>query len=102
MTVQRTSPVSNTERQRQFRARNPGYYGRLHAKRRAVIQARVAQMIALRQAMAVERVPLALPAPAVMIELPLMARVPAELVAAPPAAPKHMTFPPRADESLGA
>ena len=27
--------MSNTERQRQFRQRNPGYYGRLHAKRRA-------------------------------------------------------------------
>jgi hypothetical protein len=34
--------VSNTERQRQFRERNPGYYGRLHARRRAAVNARVA------------------------------------------------------------
>ena len=34
-------PVSNTERQRQFRQRNPGYYQRLHAKRRAALKARI-------------------------------------------------------------
>ena len=31
--------MSNLERQRRFRERNPGYYGRLHAKRRARVQA---------------------------------------------------------------
>jgi hypothetical protein len=31
--------VSNTERQRQFRERNPGYYQRLHAQRRAEVKA---------------------------------------------------------------
>ena len=28
-------PTSNADRQREFCRRNPGYYGRLHAKRRA-------------------------------------------------------------------
>ncbi|MGI9014356.1 MAG: hypothetical protein ACR2GY_08920 [Phycisphaerales bacterium] len=31
-------PVSNTERQRQFRERNPGYYGRLHRKRKEQVR----------------------------------------------------------------
>lgn len=31
--------MSNTERQRKFRERNPGYYGRLHRKRRGRIKA---------------------------------------------------------------
>jgi hypothetical protein len=33
---------ANTERQRRFRERNPGYYGRLHRKRRAATKARLA------------------------------------------------------------
>jgi hypothetical protein len=37
---------SNAERQREFRERNPGYYGRLHAKRRAECKARVAARVA--------------------------------------------------------
>jgi hypothetical protein len=36
-------PMSNTERQRQFRERNPGYYGRLHRKRNAPIKAMLKQ-----------------------------------------------------------
>jgi len=32
--------MTNTERQRLFRQRHPGYYQRLHAKRRAMIKAR--------------------------------------------------------------
>ncbi|MGI9013721.1 MAG: hypothetical protein ACR2GY_05655 [Phycisphaerales bacterium] len=31
--------MSNTERQRQFRERNPGYYGRLHRKRKEQAEA---------------------------------------------------------------
>ena len=31
--------MSNKERQRQFRERNPGYYGRLHRKRKARLRA---------------------------------------------------------------
>ena len=34
--------MTNTERQRRFRARNPGYYGRLHRKRNARIDASLA------------------------------------------------------------
>lgn len=34
----RRAPMSNTERQRLFRERNPGYYGRLHRKRNAGIK----------------------------------------------------------------
>lgn len=39
-------PVSNTERQRQFRERNPGYYGRLRRKRKAAVEALSAQLAA--------------------------------------------------------
>ncbi|MGC4031893.1 MAG: hypothetical protein QM754_09215 [Tepidisphaeraceae bacterium] len=35
----RRPPVSNAERQRRFRERNPGYYQRLHARRRARLEA---------------------------------------------------------------
>ena len=35
----RPAPMSNTERQRRFRERNPGYYGRLHRKRNAPLKA---------------------------------------------------------------
>lgn len=37
-----TPPMSNTERQRRFRERNPGYYGRLHRRRSAMVTAPVA------------------------------------------------------------
>lgn len=37
--LKRVAPMSNTERQRRFRERNPGYYGRLHRKRKAAIRA---------------------------------------------------------------
>lgn len=71
--------MSNTERQRQFRERNPGYYQRLHAKRRAAIKAGLAALRVREQeqAMAVRREPLMLPAPAVTIEIPGMNTVPA-------------------------
>jgi hypothetical protein len=55
-------PTSNTERQRQFRERNPGYYGRL--RRRVTASASVGQLIEVEQAAAVRREPLMLPAPA--------------------------------------
>lgn len=47
--------TTNTERQREFRTRNPGYYGRLHAKRRAEVKAygekrRAAELLAAQQA----------------------------------------------------
>lgn len=42
---QRRPPVSNTERQRQFRERNPGYYRRLHAKRRGATERHCAEVL---------------------------------------------------------
>lgn len=60
--------MSNTERQRLFRERNPGYYGRLHAKRRAAIHA----LAAAKQAQqVVQRDVLMLPAPGESSVLPL-------------------------------
>jgi len=53
--------MTNTERQRQFRKRNPGYYGRLHAKRRAQSKPTLYAM-AMQQAEPA-RAPLMLPAP---------------------------------------
>jgi hypothetical protein len=78
--------MSNTERQRQFRERHPGYYQRLHAQRRAAICERVAQQAALAQAQKqlamqiklAEKPMLMLPAPAVMnvfdLNLPIQQR----------------------------
>jgi hypothetical protein len=65
-------PISNAERQRQFRERNPGYYGRLHAKRRAALRAFTAQKNAAAQAMAARREQLLLPAPVEVVEIPGM------------------------------
>lgn len=56
-----TPAMTNTERQRQFRERNPGYYGRLHAKRQAQVDALSIQM-ATAQVQATKP-PLMLPAP---------------------------------------
>ncbi len=64
-------PMSNAERQRQFRERNPGYYGRLMARRRAASKADAARAAAL-QVAAVKREPLMLPAPVEVVEIPGM------------------------------
>jgi hypothetical protein len=64
--------MSNGERQRQFRKRNPGYYGRLHRKRNAQIAAMQAQREAVAQILAVKPEPLMLPAPVETIEIPGM------------------------------
>ena len=63
-------PVSNTQRQREFRGRNPGYYQRLHAKRRAAVKALVAQRVTPAPAQVILTIPvptvrLALPAPVI-------------------------------------
>lgn len=61
--------MSNTERQRRFRKRNPGYYQRLHAKRKAAVQAlgeKLAREKAYREIIAPPEprpMPLCLPAP---------------------------------------
>jgi hypothetical protein len=65
-------PTSNAERQREFRRRNPGYYGRLHAKRRADAKALAAQRAAVAQLLAVKPTPLMLPAPVVIPVIPGM------------------------------
>ena len=62
-------PTSNTERQREFRRRNPGYYGRLHAQRRARVKALAAHRAAIAQLLAVKPTPLMLPAP---VEIPVI------------------------------
>jgi hypothetical protein len=64
-------PMSNTDRQRRFRAEHPGYYQRLHARQRAECKARLAARAeAARAAVSIpsllDRVraqPLMLPAP---------------------------------------
>lgn len=66
--------MTNTERQREFRKRNPGYYGRLHRARKAAIVARLEAM-KVQQAVVVAvaepvKVPLMLPAPAIVFEFP--------------------------------
>jgi hypothetical protein len=66
-------PVSNTERQRQFRERNPGYYARIQAKKRAASKAYVAAMRQKERAIAAmlaKSRQLLLPAP---VELPAIA-----------------------------
>ena len=48
--------MTNNERQRQFRQRNPGYYGRLHRRRKAQVVAPWLQVPA--QALAVAETPI--------------------------------------------
>jgi hypothetical protein len=72
--------MSNAERQRQFRKRNPDYYRLLHAKRRAASKARFAEyMAAQAQVQAVRREPLMLPAPVEEILIPGMNAIPTSM-----------------------
>ena len=73
--------MSNAERQRQFRQRNPGYYGRLHAKRRAAVRALAAARAAAATPARAE--PLMLPAPAELLIIPGVNAIPASLDAMP-------------------
>jgi hypothetical protein len=84
-------PMSNNERQRHFRERNPGYYGRLHARGRAGAKAGAAQLLAAAKAMAEKHEPLALPAPAVTIEIPGMTMIPAIPAPLPLPVPEQTT-----------
>ena len=59
---------SNTQRQREFRQRNPGYYGRLHRRRQAYAVALEQQTMAANVAVSVPAPLLMLPAP---VQLPL-------------------------------
>ena len=78
--------MSNTERQRRFRERHPGYYARLHGRKRASEKAELARHIAAIQAAAAAAAaatpeplalparpqPLLLPAPVKSLEIPGM------------------------------
>jgi hypothetical protein len=82
-------PTSNAERQRQFRARNPGYFRKYSARLRAIskkhraeqeqaayqAQAEMAAVRAAAVQAAVKREPLMLPAPVVTIEIPGMTTI---------------------------
>ena len=92
--VRRRRAMSNAERQREFRERNPGYYQRLHAERRAAVKA-LAEARAT-AAVATIRTPLALPAPVEAILIPGMYAIPARPTAVreplPIAVPQHGDF----------
>src|SRR5687768_3103944 len=70
-------PMTNAERQAAFRERNPGYYGRLHAKRRAAVRALAAARAAA--AVPARTEPLMLPAPVEMPLFPGINAIPATL-----------------------
>ncbi len=61
--ITKSPTLSNTERQRQFRERNPGYYGRLHRKRQAELVARMQQAQLTAASTAAQAPLLMLPAP---------------------------------------
>jgi hypothetical protein len=65
------SPTSNTERQREFRERNPGYYGRWHRRRKAKIEAAIHAHAALHAPALALPAPVQLLLPAPMEQLPL-------------------------------
>ena len=76
----RPPPMSNAERQRQFRERNPGYYGRLHRRRTAAIMASLAEKAAAKVAV---KTPLMLPAPVELIVIPGINAIPSKLTPTP-------------------
>jgi hypothetical protein len=71
--------MSNVERQRLFRLRHPGYYARIHARKRAAARAAAAQPVAVEQTPAVRREPLLLPAPVKLLEIPGINAIPAAM-----------------------
>lgn len=70
--VRRRQPASNAERQRKFRERNPDYYRRLQAQRRAGTKAHAAMREAVTRILSIKPQPLMLPAPVVIVEIPGM------------------------------
>ena len=76
MILRNRAPISNTERQRQFRERNPGYYQRLHARESRRIKAALEAMLVVTvPATVAKREPLMLPAPIEQIEIPGMTTI---------------------------
>jgi hypothetical protein len=63
-------PMSNYERQVAFRKRNPGYYGRLHRRRRAAQKVAGVAMEMAQAAATAPASPTALPAPKPVLMLP--------------------------------
>ena len=80
--VKPAPPLSNAERQRQFRARHPNYDHRYRARRKAAIAGRLAVMAAPAAAE-----PLALPAPVQMPLFPGLNAIPATPARAPQLVP---------------
>jgi hypothetical protein len=73
----RRNPKTNAERQREFRERNPGYYGRLKAKQRAAEKVRFEVYVATKAILnAYRTIPLMLPAPVEPIEIPGVTTIP--------------------------
>ena len=79
--LKRSPPMSNVERQRRFRERNPGYYGRFHARQRAAIDASIQpkRLAAAQQAAVPQRQLLMLPAPVELLEIPGLNAIPATM-----------------------
>ena len=77
-------PVSNTERHRQFRERNPGYYGRLHRRRKEEVRAYGEARRAAEAMVSLTFKPvLMLPAPVEVIAIPGINAIPAVREAIP-------------------
>jgi hypothetical protein len=95
--VKPAPPLSNAERQRQFRARHPNYYHRYRARRKAAIAGRLAVMAAPAAAE-----PLALPAPVQMPLFPGLNAIPATPARAPQLVPISQPETMPAHQSLAA
>lgn len=66
--------MSNTERQREFRRRNPGYYKRLHARRRSALKVHLPALV-IENTPVEQKVQLMLPAPVVTVDIPGMTTI---------------------------
>ena len=80
-------PTSNSERQRRFRERNPGYYGRLRRRKGARLQALDPAHAAASASASARAQPLMLPAPVDMPLFPGINAIPATLEALRESAP---------------
>ena len=84
-------PMSNYERQRRFRERNPGYYGRLRRRRKAELTAALSATAAP---------PLALPAPTRLLLPAPVEQLPAFVI--PQRQPQYETVRPLTTETTAA
>jgi hypothetical protein len=72
--------MTSAERQRLFRLRHPNHYKELRARKKAQLAAMAAATRAAQQESVAASQPLLLPAPVVVIELPMVPVAPALLV----------------------